>query len=141
MAQVVLWFFVAVFGCLGLLALFSPAGSRRIVTVFLTKAPARVLGAGLMVAGALVFRAAQQTGFELVVKGVGFAMFMAGGVHLILPTVAIVINEWWVARRDIWVRLSGVAYMVLAGLLYMASRTISVVEEVAEEVLVNGGAP
>ncbi|HNV22416.1 MAG TPA: hypothetical protein PKM22_12235, partial [Candidatus Hydrogenedentes bacterium] len=40
-----------------------------------------------------------------------------GGVHILIPDFAIVMNEWWVARKTVWERLISIVYLILAALL------------------------
>lgn len=108
-----------VFGLLGLIGLFSPDRTRGFISTFLEKAPVRILGAVLMVLGAGVFRVANQLELPMVGHVLGVALFMFGGVHIFIPEFAIILNEWWVARKTAWERLVSLVYIAVAVLFFM----------------------
>jgi hypothetical protein len=114
-----------IFAVLGLIGVFSPSTSRTFIGNFLAKAPVRGLGLFLMLLGAGVFRVASHLYFPLLGKMVGVVLFMVGGIHIFIPEFAIVLNEWWVARKLTWERLVSVAYVAFAVLCFMPQEGIS----------------
>jgi uncharacterized protein YjeT (DUF2065 family) len=115
-----------IFVLLGVVGLVSPGTTRRLVSALLAKAPVRVFGAFLMLLGAGAFRAADQLSLPLAGQVLGVALFMAGGVHILIPDFAIILNEWWVAQKTIWERLVSVVYLFLAALFLAPSEGIHV---------------
>ncbi len=105
-----------VFVLLGVVGFVSPSTTRRLVSALLAKAPVRIFGAFLMLLGAGAFRAADQLSLPLAGQVLGVALFMAGGVHILIPDFAMILNEWWVAQKSIWERLVSVVYLFLAAL-------------------------
>lgn len=114
-----------VFLGLGVVGLLFPAATRAFISRFLEKAPVRILGIVLMALGAAIFRVAG--GLYLPVAGhvVGVVLFMAGGIHILIPDFAIVLNEWWVMRKTIWERLISLIYLLVAVLLFMPQEGVS----------------
>lgn len=108
-----------VFGLLGLIGLFSPDRTRAFITTFLEKTPVRILGAVLIILGAGIFRVAMQLHVPIAGQLVGVALFMLGGVHIVIPEFAIIVNEWWGARKTVWERLISLVYIALAVLFFM----------------------
>lgn len=105
-----------VFVILGVVGLVSPLTTRGLISRLLEKTPVRVFGVLLMLLGAGVFRVAGQLYLPLAAQVLGVALFMAGGVHILIPDFAIVMNEWWVARKTVWERLISIVYLILAAL-------------------------
>ncbi len=114
-----------VFLILGVVGIVSPNSTRRFVDYLVEKAPVRVFGIVLMLLGAGVFRVANQLYFPLAGKVLGVALFMAGGVHILVPDFAIVMNEWWVARKIAWERVVSLAYIAMAALFLIPQEGIS----------------
>jgi uncharacterized protein YjeT (DUF2065 family) len=108
-----------VFGLLGLIGLFFPDRTRRFISRFLEKTPVRILGVVLMALGAGVFRVATQLQLPVLSQVLGVLLFMFGGVHIFIPEFAIILNEWWVARKTLWERLVSLGYIGLAVLFFM----------------------
>ncbi|HNZ20055.1 MAG TPA: hypothetical protein PLB67_10190 [Candidatus Hydrogenedentes bacterium] len=106
-----------VFVVLGVVGLVSPLTTRSLISKLLEKAPVRMFGVLLMLLGAGVFRVAGQVYLPLAAQVLGVALFMVGGVHILIPDFAIVMNEWWVARKTVWERLISIVYLILAALL------------------------
>ena len=109
----------SIFLGLGLIGLFSPGTTRGIVSAFVEKAPVRILGLFLMALGAGIFRVADQLYVPIVGKVIGVTLFMIGGVHMFVPVFAIILNEWWVARKMAWERLVSLVYIGIAVLFFM----------------------
>lgn len=114
-----------VFLILGVVGIVSPESTRHFVSNLVEKAPVRGFGIVLMLLGAGVFRVANQLYFPLAGKVLGVALFMAGGVHILVPDFAIVMNEWWVARKIAWERVVGLAYIAMAALFLIPQEGIS----------------
>lgn len=101
---------IALFGIVGIL---SPATTRNVTARFVSKAPVRLFGLVLLIIGALIYRWARLTTQADLAHALGFVMFVAGGVQLVLPTFVVVLNEWWVERRLVWERLLCVVYFAV----------------------------
>lgn len=142
MAQGILWAFVGICGLLGVIGVISPNGFRRITRTVNKKAPLRIIGVLMMVAGALVYRTAVREHMPPIVKGAGVFLFMLGGVELLLPSFLVVFNDWWASLRNIWQRFAGLVFLAFAGLFYLAMRSATlteVIEQVVEDVVSAGG--
>lgn len=116
-----LWLFVVGYGALGALGVFAPGGMRRLVEVFLRKASLRIFGAVLLVLGMLLARLSALTTWNGFVMAMAVCFFLAGGVQLFIPTVVIVLNDWWSDRPNPWQRAIGALYIVFAVLFGLAA--------------------
>lgn len=125
-----MWVFVGAYGLLGLAGLIYPDAERKFIGWFTGRLPVRILGLILMAAGIFIFRYAKDTGWPILAQVLGVVNTVAGGVNLILPDAMIVLNEAWIERRDVWHRLLGALYVVVAYLCYLA--TIVPVAEIVE---------
>ena len=116
-----MWLFVAACAVLGTHAIAAPGSMRRIVRIFLRDMPVRIFGFICMVGGTLLFVFASGTHLPPFVQIMGVVLFIAGGVQIVIPAFAILINEWWGEKSDLWFRFSGIVYLGLAYLFYLAS--------------------
>jgi hypothetical protein len=117
-----IWTLVAVCGCLGLLGVTAPAHLRSVVQALAKNRNVRILGVFLLLFGAEMFVRASGTALPPLVKGLGFCLFIFGGVCLFVPTLTVIFAEWCVARSDNWYRMLGLVCFGLAYLFYHATR-------------------
>lgn len=117
---VAMWGFSIFFGVGGLMILVVPNLVRNLVLKFHTNARIRVLAVLAIGIGIALFRYANHTTMPLGVKVIGVASFMEGGTALIIPAELIVLNEWWVNRANIWMRISSFIWFVFACFFHIA---------------------
>jgi hypothetical protein len=117
-----MWALVAVSALLGVAGVVAPGRLRDGVRVFTQSRPNRILGVVLMIVGAEMFIRGPGMAVPLLVRTLGVLLFVDGGVRLILPTLSVIVAEWFVARSDHWYRVLGLVCLVLAYLFYHATR-------------------
>jgi len=117
----VLWFFVLVYGLMGLAGILFPVMERKLVTTFTRRNPVRILGLSLVFLGIVLFVMADATAWKKFVQVMGVLNVIAGGVNLLLPDTMVVVNEAWIDCSNLWHRVTGLAYLVVAYLFYVAA--------------------
>ncbi len=124
LAAVAMWFFVLVCAGLGALGLLSPGAMRRVIGTFLKDTPVRIFGVLLMIGGALLFAFAGGTKLPVFVQAMAVFLFIAGGVQILIPTFAVLVNEWWLEKTALWIRFSGLVYLGVACAFFYAAKDI-----------------
>lgn len=117
-----MWALVAVGALMGVAGVVAPRRLRDAARVFTENRPNRILGIILMIVGMEMFVRAPGTAVPLLVRTLGVLLFVDGGVRLILPTLSVIVAEWFVARSDHWYRVLGLVCLVLAYLFYHGTR-------------------
>jgi hypothetical protein len=117
-----MWILVVVFVGLGLVGVLVPNRLRGALRFFSKNTNIRLLGILLMLVGAEMFVRASLIRFPLLVKTLGVLLFIDGGVRLVIPTVSVIIAEWFLPRADSLYRLAGLAGFGLAYLFYLATK-------------------
>ncbi|MCP4643915.1 MAG: hypothetical protein GY851_25960 [bacterium] len=132
-ASILLWVLFSVTSLLGIIGFLFPKATRRLISVFLHRTSLRRLGVLMLVAGALLFRYSPATAVPILAKALGFAVFVVGGTQLLIPDLAVVLNEWWVGRRLTWERLISLVYLAIAAFFFTSIGPAAIVEPVINE--------
>jgi hypothetical protein len=114
----------------GLVGLAAPGQLRRHYRYMAKGMPARVGGFVWVLLGMLLFAVAGRTGVALPLQIIGAALFVAGGVVMVVPDVASVALDPLTEAHLRWYRLIGVGYFLFAALLFFAGRTMAPIAEV-----------
>ncbi len=122
MAHGVMLGFAGLFLFLGLLWAASPAAVRRIDRSLHRNGAVRAIALLAMLAGAAFVYRGELTASPPIARGLGAVFFIAGGIALLLPQVAIVVGEWVMDRSDSRLRLFCLLFFVIAALFFFAGQ-------------------
>jgi len=130
-----MWVMIVLHVGLGLLGIAAPEKLRGIFRIVLPRWRIRLVGAALMIIGTDVFVIAGLTEWPVIVKALAIMLFIDGGVRLIIPVVHVVLTEWALDRRDLWLRALGLISFGFAYLYFLATQVVPVTEEIVETVV------
>ena len=135
-AQYTMWLFAGLSALAGLLLLANPTAVRHAACAIHTNRRIRIVAVLAVIVGAAFYARAHFTSLVIPVRVIGAALFVAGGVGLLLPQVAIIINEWILEHRDSFIRALCLVYFILAAVFYFAGHIdpMAVSPEVVNEV-------
>ena len=119
----VLWLLAVFHAVVGLMGLVAPKKLRGLMGALASKGRIRVLGALLLVLGAMVFIGADHSELPRLGKFLAVLFFVDGGVRLVMPVVSVVYTEALMGLADAALRGLAVALLILAAFFYMAAKT------------------
>ncbi len=120
-AQYTMWVFAGLSALIGLFMLAAPKLVRSTVLAINNNRRLRVLAVLLVIIGAAFYARAHFTNLIIAVRVIGAALFVMGGVGVVLPQVAIIINEWILEHRDGFIRALCIICFILAAIFLFAS--------------------
>jgi len=118
--QPTMWFMMALFTLLAVVALVVPDRLRGVARMFTQFGPARVLGLLLMFVGTEMFLRGTGAGAHPMLRWFGVASFLAGGVCAMVPTLTVILAEKWVALPSSGQRVLALVFLAIAFMFYVA---------------------
>ncbi len=119
-----MWALVVIHSLLGVLGLLSPGIAKGQLAMLHGNGRLRVFGIYLMLIGILVFSQAGLFANPSLPQAVSVAVFIIGGVILLIPGAGMIPLEWALDRGPSFFRVMALANILIAGLFYSATRTL-----------------